>query len=140
MRGVQIECRDAEKVVQACDATTTLFYLDPPYVHTTRSKTDVYAVEMDDGDHERLAELARAVEGMVIISGYPSELYADLYDGWTRVETGARTNGGGGRTSATRTEALWLSPRVVEALERERLPLFVGMDCLVGIKGSAGRR
>jgi len=138
LRGVQIDCREANQVIKACDAPTTLFYLDPPYLHSTRSKwKDVYEHEMSKEDHIDLAERARALEGMVVISGYPSELYADLYEahGWKRVETKARTNGGGAITSAERVEALWLSPRVQEALareeveaqraqDREELPLF----------------
>jgi len=127
IRGVQIECRDAWDVIARCDAPTTLFYLDPPYLHGTRSKwKDVYAHEMSNDDHEALATLAHSLKGMVIISGYPSGLYQLWYEryGWRRVETAARTNGGGVISSAMRTEALWLSPRVVAALERERLPLF----------------
>lgn len=74
---------------------------------------------------ERQGELARSVEGMVVISGYPSGLYQLLYEryGWKRMETAART-GGHGVTSVFRTEALWLSPRTVDALERRDLPLF----------------
>lgn len=124
LRGVQIECRDAREVIRSCDAPTTLFYLDPPYLHSTRSKwKDIYAHEMDDMDHEELAELARSVEGMVVISGYPSGLYQCWYErhGWKRVETAART---GGMTMAQRIEALWLSPRVVDALEWRNLPIF----------------
>jgi DNA adenine methylase len=137
LRGVQIECRDAFDVLRSYDALTTLFYLDPPYVHSSRSKwTDIYAVEMSDDDHVELATLARSLEGMVLVSGYPSELYAECYEahGWCRVETQARTNGGGAISSAARIEALWLSPRVQDELERASLPLF-GADIPVGAAG-----
>jgi len=125
--GVQIERRHALDVMRRCDAPTTLFYLDPPYVVGTRSKwKDVYAFEMDDDDHCELATVARGLGGMVLISGYPSALYAELYEayGWTRVETEARTNGHG-CVSVKRTEALWISPRTLERLECRDLPLFV---------------
>jgi len=127
LRGVQIECRDALQVIRQCDAPTTLFYLDPPYVWGTRSKwRDIYAVEMSDEDHEELADLVMGLEGMVLISGYPSGLYTWWYErrGWRRVETQARTNGGGAISSVSRTEALWISPSAQRALERERMPLF----------------
>lgn len=130
LRGVQIECRDASDVIRRCDAPTTLFYLDPPYIHSSRSKwLDVYAVEMSDDNHRDLATLARSLEGMVLVSGYPSDLYAECYEahGWQRVETAARTNGGGAITSAARIEALWLSPRTQERLESD-LPLFARLD------------
>jgi len=126
LRGVQIEQRPALDVIRRCDAASTLTYLDPPYVVGSRSKwKDVYKVEMDDDDHCELAAVARGLGGMVLISGYPSELYRDLYEayGWARVETESRTNGHG-RVSAKRTEALWISPRTLERLERRDLPLF----------------
>jgi len=127
LRGVQIECRDAFKVIRACDAPETLFYLDPPYVHSTRSKwKDIYAREMDDEDHEALADLVLGLEGMVVISGYPSGLYTWLYErhGWRRFEMESRTNGGGMISSVPRTEAVWVSPRTLRVLERERAPLL----------------
>lgn len=123
LRGVQLDQRDAFDVIKACDAPTTLFYLDPPYLHSTRSKwTDVYAHEMDDPEHEELSLLARSCVGMVIISGYPSPQYQLWYEryGWQRVETKARTNGGGAISSAERIEALWLSPKVQKALRQGR--------------------
>lgn len=120
LRGVQFDQRDAFDVIRACDTPETLFYLDPPYLHSTRSKWhDVYAHEMDDAEHEELSILAREREGMVIISGYPSVQYQLWYErhGWTRVETKARTNGGA-ISSFERIEALWLSPRVQDELRK----------------------
>ena len=32
--GVQIECRDALKIIRSRDGIDTLFYIDPPYVGT----------------------------------------------------------------------------------------------------------
>lgn len=125
--GVQIECRDALEVIASCDSPTTLFYLDPPYVHSTRSKwKDVYQVEMDDDQHRHLAEVVHGLRGMALISGYPGELYRELYEahGWVRLETQARSNGGGPRSMAVRTEALWISPRTLARLG----PLFLAVE------------
>ncbi len=117
LRMVQIEQDDAFEVLRRYDAPGTLFYLDPPYVHATRSKWRgaMYRHEMSDDDHARLAEVAHGLEGLVLISGYPSELYRDLYEarGWRRVETTARTNS----RHMVRTECLWISPRAWAALE-----------------------
>jgi site-specific DNA-adenine methylase len=44
----------------------TLFYLDPPYLHATRTAQDVYAHEMSDEDHERLLETITSLEGIVL--------------------------------------------------------------------------
>jgi len=100
--------------------------LDPPYLHSVRSKwTGVYAEEMDALDHEKLALVARDLKGMVIISGYPSSAYQLWYEGhgWRRFEKQTRTNSSG-MVSADRTEAIWVSPRTIRALERRDLPLF----------------
>lgn len=127
VRGVQIEQRPALDVIRQCDSISTLFYLDPPYLIGVRSdRRAVYAMEMDHEDHCELAAVVRELEGMVLISGYPSELYAELYEayGWKRVERRARTNAGPKGRSVVRTEALWMSPRMLERLERRDLPLF----------------
>jgi len=73
---------------------------------------------MDDDAHRALAELVHGVQGLVVISGYPSALYAELYErhGWARVEKLARTNG-----RSRRRECLWLSPRAQSALSSPSL-------------------
>jgi site-specific DNA-adenine methylase len=43
--------RDAVDVIHTEDAEHTLFYLDPPYPHSTRGKADLYRFEMTDDDH-----------------------------------------------------------------------------------------
>ena len=105
---VQLECGDGFEVLARFDAPTTLFYVDPPYVHAlrgTRWRTAGYVAELDDAGHERLAEALHALRGMVVLSGYPCPLYDRLYPGWRRVERRAVV-----QSSALATEALWLSP------------------------------
>lgn len=119
LKQVQIESDDALKVIERFDSSETVFYLDPPYVHSTRyhsSKDKGYAHEMSDADHTRLAELARRVQGYVIISGYTSPLYDELYAGWQTLTRMSRDVNG-----KEQTEVLWLSPRVSED---RSLPLF----------------
>ncbi len=45
---------DALKVIQQQDGPNTLFYLDPPYLHETRTAKDCYESEMSVLDHVRL--------------------------------------------------------------------------------------
>lgn len=54
------------------------------------------------------------LKGFVILSGYPSDVYAELFErrGWRRVDRLARVMGGG-----VKTECLWLSPRTARALK-----------------------
>lgn len=79
---VQVEHGDALAVIERYDTPATFFYLDPPYVLSTR-KSGGYEHEMDDEQHFRLVELLLRVKGKVLLSGYPSLLYAKLEEqGW----------------------------------------------------------
>lgn len=110
LKAVQIENDDALKVVRRFDAPGTLFYVDPPYLLDTRShrwRGRTYNCELSDDDHRRLAEVLHDVRGMVLLSGYPSQLYSELYPGW-RTETIPVTTDHNGKAA----EVLWLSPRL----------------------------
>lgn len=85
LSGVTIENLPAEKLIRVYDSPETLFYVDPPYVSSTRSQGK-YRHEMTDCDHRDLATLLHGVKGKVVISGYASPLYDELYRGWDRHE------------------------------------------------------
>lgn len=131
LRGVVIENRDALDMVAHHDAPTTLHYCDPPYVHSTRSTKvrgvvsqgratgRAYRHEMDDAGHRRFAEVVRELDGMVIVSGYPCELYEELFASWERFERAAHADG-----ARDRVEVVWLNPACSEALQRSRGGLF----------------
>ncbi|HAV2955609.1 DNA adenine methylase [Acinetobacter baumannii] len=112
LSGVLIENRQAIQVLQDHDDSETLHYVDPPYVHETRysgaKNGRVYRHEMSDQDHEELLKVLLELEGKVIVSGYPSELYNDYLAKWKRVDTSARISSG--RGTDVRTECLWISP------------------------------
>ena len=122
-RGVQIENRAADYMIQRYDNPAALIYFDPPYVKETRTQNDVYRLEVDNAFHIEAADLLRAASGFVVVSGYACPLYTDLYEAhsWHRVDKEAQTNNGG-----KRIESLWLSPRTWEALtvNMAGLPLF----------------
>lgn len=113
LRGVGIENRPAAEVIEQHDSPDTLFYVDPPYVQSTRTaiaagggnESRAYAHELSDEDHAELAEQLHAVEGMVIVSGYESELYDELYGDWFRTSRNTFADGG-----AERCEIAWVSP------------------------------
>jgi DNA adenine methylase len=110
---VVIENRPALDVIRQYDDSEALIYLDPPYVLDSRKRTDHgYRQEMSDEDHRELARVLHGVAGMVIISGYQTELYDELYAGWRRVETVAHGTGAHGRGCSTAREVLWISPRI----------------------------
>jgi DNA adenine methylase len=122
--GVLIEHRDAVDVLQAHDGDDTLLFVDPPYVHETRSMRNRggYRHELDDAGHQRLLEALLAVDGMVVLCGYATDLYDDTLRGWRRHSTEARISGG--RGTSLRTEVVWLNPACTAALERPAGGLF----------------
>jgi len=111
LRVVQILCRPASDVIARWDSPETLFYCDPPYLPETRAKgsRDVYAHEMTEQGHIELAALLNRVHGKVVLSGYPSSLYDELYAGWRRIEIDIANHSAGGKEKQRRCECLWLN-------------------------------
>lgn len=111
LRNVLIEHRDALVVMNLYDKPTTLFYVDPPYVFSTRTKRSIYVNELSDHDHQELASLLHSLKGMVVLSGYQSTLYDELYAGWRVIKRSATAQNGKGRV-----ECIWLSPNIKTTL------------------------
>ena len=126
LRGVVIEQRPALDVIAQFDGPQTLFYVDPPYLPETRSSLQnkngnrghYYRHDMAQADHEQLALALHGVRGFVVLSGYASSLYEELYAGWQRDEVRSMADG-----ARARTEVLWLSPRTADALNSLSLSL-----------------
>ncbi|HBS4124543.1 TPA: DNA adenine methylase [Klebsiella pneumoniae] len=117
LQGVIIENKDALSVMRAHDAQTTLHYIDPPYVPETRVQGNrYYAYEMTVEGHEQLLAVARTMTGMVMISGYDTEVYNDMLSGWAKTEKPSRISAG--RGTKVRTECLWLNPAAQQKQER----------------------
>ena len=117
LRGVTIELRPAASLIAQHDKPDTLFYIDPPYMFETRSQkrkgSDLYHGynhELSDDEHAALIEQLRGLVGMVVLSGYASELYERELAGWHRIEKEAFADRGGART-----EVIWLNPAAAAA-------------------------
>lgn len=108
---VQIENRPALDVIRLYDSPQTLFYCDPPYIHTTRGDDSAYGYEMTDSQHKELAETLNQAKGMVAISNYPCELMDTLYPPpkWQKILSRQKTIHS---TKGTRVEALWINYRM----------------------------
>lgn len=109
-RVVILESSDACKVIKQQDGRRTLFYLDPPYLHETRSSTGEYgAHEMTRDDHGRLLKTLRSIRGRFLLSGYRSQLYdgfAKLY-GWHRHECTIDNKASSSKKKQQKTECVW---------------------------------
>lgn len=115
LAGVVIENKDAISVMEQQDSPVTLHYVDPPYVHGTRSIDKGYRFELTNEQHAELADALHDLSGMVVLSGYPCVLYDELFADWERRERPALADG-----AQLRTEALWLNPACAEALHAGR--------------------
>ncbi len=106
---VVIENKTAIEVMRAHDGPETLHYADPPYMHETRAKArnsvrKNYRHELSDADHSELLSDLKNLTGMVMVSGYPSDLYDSKLSGWHRIERSANADG-----ARPRVEVLWLN-------------------------------
>lgn len=120
LQSVQVENMDFRKLINVYDRKETFFYLDPPYIESTRKEGKVYRVEMSFVDHIDLVSILLNIKGMVILSGYENEVYDPLVEeGWRllKFETccySANTK------REKRVEYLWMSPSCSKKKEDER--------------------
>lgn len=122
MQGVVVEQKPAIQVIEQFDSPATLVYADPPYIHSSRAQnkgngiSHGYRYELSNNDHEALAECLHKCRGMVVLSGYASDLYdKHLYRHWERFErhTTAESN-------KPRVEVLWINPNCSATLSRRQ--------------------
>lgn len=109
--GVSLESRPALDVIREYGTDPgVLIYADPPYVGSTRSANYRHEMTGDD-QHRDLADALADCRAAVVLSGYASALYEDLYEGWHRVElkawTGNGIRNGATKTDGNRVEVLW---------------------------------
>ncbi len=125
LKDVIIENRDAVSVMKQHDRSTTLHYVDPPYLEALRAdKRNKYQVEaLTAESHYEISVALKKMKGFVVLSGYPCPQYEEWYEaaGWQpysiQAVTGAATPG-----KSVRTEVVWLNPRAAEA--QKQLQLF----------------
>lgn len=111
LQGVVVLNRDACEVMAGHDGPETLHYVDPPYILDTRAdQSRDYAVELTNSDHESLLDFLDGLEGMVMLSGYPHQIYDERLRKWGRITRKALADG-----AKERTEVLWLNPSAMAA-------------------------
>lgn len=115
MRLVQIEHLDYRDVFDRYDGPGVVFYLDPPYPHSTRGRSRhrggcSYVFEMSEPDHQALVERVLELRGIPVISGYDHAAYNRLEEhGFERIEFEVclRARVGAGTVAQARTEVIW---------------------------------
>ncbi|MFJ8866742.1 DNA adenine methylase [Streptomyces sp. NPDC102473] len=113
LMGVQLECRPALEIIDSFGRRPdVLLYVDPPYLGSTRVVTGYRHEMRSDEQHRELAAALAGCKASVVLSGYASPLYDELYGEWHRYERPAMT---GNATSAkSRIEVLWANRALAE--------------------------
>lgn len=117
LQGVVIENKDYKSVIDQHDSADTLFYFDPPYLHSTRNMNRgnaAYNHEMGNDDHIIFSEKINNIKGMAVISGYESDLYKSLFIDWVKVSKSTMADG-----AKKRTECLWLNQKASSGLMKK---------------------
>jgi len=124
LKRVIIENISAIKCLHRYDAPETLFYLDPPYPHSTRYEKRGYRHEMTLEDHEILLDECISMQSMIAISTYKNDFYAEKLSqaGWKVKQRQTRAQAGNGKANKIATEQLWLNPKLID--KKPQLTLF----------------
>jgi DNA adenine methylase len=111
LRRVVVLNDDAVKVIWQQDGKQTLFYCDPPYLHSTRAVTNAYEHEMTREDHIRLLETLAKIKGRFLLSGYRSILYNSYSNrfGWNRVDIPIDNKASSKKTKEIKVECVWMN-------------------------------
>ena len=110
-RNITVENRCVFELLKVHDSVDTLWYLDPPYVGT-----DDYENNFTEEQHRALAEKVKDLTGMVIVSGYQSSLYDELYPEKLFRRVSKKVNAGSLSKGSMRNEFLWISRNVCVGL------------------------
>lgn len=99
-----IENRDIFELLDKYDAKDTFFYLDPPYVQSTRLSSQRYLEEFEDELHIKLIDKLLTIKGKALVSGYDHPIYDKLVEnGWNKVTFKSNN------ALSSATEVLWFN-------------------------------
>lgn len=117
LRHVHVESLDGLRCIERYDSRKSTFFIDPPYVCSTRASSGRYAVEMTDVQHQRLIDRLLTVKGAVILCGFNSDIYRPLRKaGWQLIRRSLAIHAAAGRAKhrPRKTEYFWRNPQAVK--------------------------
>lgn len=141
IRRVQFICQSAFEAIPRFDNEEALIYCDPPYVHGSRCQqsTSVYHSEMTDIEHRELSHLLKKCKAAIVLSGYESRLYDELYKGWEKVTRDIANHASRGQKKTRQRECLWIK-RAQRRLRKARAHSNVNVLPFQDSSGSRQKR
>lgn len=115
LQPVCITMRDMHRSIQQTDCGNTFHYIDPPYMHIARGSSKDYRHELaantedDIAAHTKIYETVSQCSGTVMVSGYPTELYAELYKDWRQEVNVTTSSASKGAKKKRRVECIWMN-------------------------------
>ena len=106
LQRVQLESLPALQVIRKYDSAETLFYVDPPYMHSTRGDANGYRYEMTDDEHAELADALKSCKGKVALSGYRNGKMDKMFKQFRRVDLPEKRCHS---TKGLRQESVWMN-------------------------------
>ena len=121
LKNITFENLPFERIFENYDSTETLFYCDPPYFETRG--TDEYIEFWDEDKQKKMIKILKNVKGFVVLSGYEHDSLKELLDAGWKLEKKdfvciMKNTKQGKDCERSRTECLYLSPRVMEQQRR----------------------
>ncbi len=119
---VYIDNLDFRKLIANWDRPDTFFYLDPPYVASSR-KSGGYMFEMTDKDHNDLIDILLSIKGKWLLSGYDNDIYNKRLSGFYMRNFNCLANSlkRVKNNNPGRTETVWAN---YDLNEQGQIPLF----------------
>lgn len=111
IKNVVILNKNVFDILKVWDEDNTIWYLDPPYLPSTRSDgaTEIYEHEMSVDNHIDLLNFAKNARGKIIISGYSSPLYNRNLKGWKCKKKNVANHSAQTKTKDRRIETIWFN-------------------------------
>ena len=105
---VEIRKMDFADFIRKYDSEDSFFYLDPPYLPSTR-KAGGYDFEMSEPDHVALLAILSSISGRFLLHGYPSDLYEDFArsNNLDSLEIPVKKHSSSGKVKPEAIEKLW---------------------------------
>ncbi len=113
---VEIRKMDFRDFIKKTDSEDAFFYLDPPYLPSTRTAGG-YDCDMTESDHEDLISILSSIRGRFLLHGYPSDMYNhfEMSQSLNSVEITVKKHSSSGKTKPEATEKLWANYSIEEA-------------------------